>query len=87
MGFLGRAAAYDRTCTDCGYGWRVPRAFARRKWHALSSLSPAGGLNGYTDAELNAAIQSSMAINRQAETFRRCPKCGSERHSQRPARS
>jgi hypothetical protein len=26
-----QAREYERTCADCGYSWRVPRAFARHR--------------------------------------------------------
>ena len=91
MRIPGLAAEYERTCADCGYAWRVPRAFRRRKVKSISAFSvgdpgryPARG--GIDRAELNAEVQSIMALGEQADAFRRCPKCGSEHHTQRPVR-
>jgi len=44
-----------------------------------------GWQTGADRAELRAEVQSSMAVGAQAEAFRTCPKCGSERYIQRPA--
>jgi hypothetical protein len=32
MHFPWPARQYERTCADCGYSWRVPRRFARRRF-------------------------------------------------------
>jgi hypothetical protein len=45
-----------------------------------------GGIQTAADrAELNAEVQSSMAMGEQAEAFRECPKCGSVNYSQHSA--
>jgi hypothetical protein len=85
--FTRRAKAFDRTCADCGYTWRVPRAFARLRLKSISAFDIAGGARGMAAgrAELNRQVQSSMSRNEQAEAFRCCPECGSAHYSQRPA--
>lgn len=92
------ARQYERTCADCGYSWRVPRYFARR--HGISYFLIGQGGGGFKsglagraggpaidEAELNREIQSSAKMDERAESFRECPKCGSEQYSQRPVRS
>jgi hypothetical protein len=88
------AQQYERTCADCGHAWRVPRYFARSRVPSLNVFflglgnSPrAGGGGGVDETELNREIQSSTEIHEQAESFRKCPECGSEHYSQRPVRS
>jgi len=84
-----QAREYERTCASCGWSWRVPRSFARRRVQSISGLSVTS--HGYQKAadraELQAEVQSSMALGEQAEAFRTCPKCGSERYSQHTVRS
>jgi predicted nucleic-acid-binding Zn-ribbon protein len=75
-------SSYERTCADCGYSWHVPRAFARNKTKP-TSLAKFAGSPGDTARE----ILTSMAMNTQAQAFRRCPNCGAERYSQRRANS
>ncbi len=84
-----QAREYERTCSDCGWSWRVPRQFARRRVQSISgfSVTSHGGQTAADRAELEAEVQSSMAIGEQAEAFRECPKCGSVNYSQRRARS
>jgi hypothetical protein len=36
--------------------------------------------------ELNTEVQASMVAGQQSAAFRACPKCGSERYTQRPVR-
>ena len=92
------ARQYERTCADCGYSWRVPRYFARR--HGISYFLIGQGGGGFKsglagraggpaidEAELNREIQSSAEMDERTESFRKCPKCGSEHYSQRPVRS
>jgi hypothetical protein len=89
------AQQYERTCADCGHAWRVPRHFARRHMQGISNflINPsrggagprAGG--GFDEAEYGREIQSDMEIGEEAESFRKCPECGSEHYSQRPVRS
>jgi hypothetical protein len=81
------AREYERTCAQCGSTWRVPRQFAKRRVKSISGFSVTShGMQTAADrAELQAEIQSSLAIGEEARAFRTCPKCGSDRYSQRPA--
>lgn len=89
------AQQYERTCADCGHAWRVPRYFARSRVPTLNVFflglgnSPQRGRPGpgVDETELNREIQSSTDIRKDAESFRKCPACGSEHYSQRPVRS
>jgi hypothetical protein len=87
MRLPGPAAEYLRTCADCGYTWRVPRQFARRRFPLSASIRennlrarPTGGLDPQRMPE------PSSAAGEQREAFRHCPECGSEHFAQRPAR-
>ena len=82
-----QAREYERTCADCGWTWRVPRQLARRRVKSISGfgVTSHGGQTAADRAELRVEVQSNMAVGAQAEAFRACPKCGSERYTQRPA--
>ena len=84
-----QAREYERTCEACGCTWRVPRAYARRHVQSISGFLVAptgrGSLGGMNRTELNTEIQSGMAISEQRESFRHCPKCGSDRYTQHSA--
>jgi rRNA maturation protein Nop10 len=87
-----QARTYERTCSDCGETWQVPRQFARRRIQGISALNVAqmsrGHAGGTADwSELNTEVQASMAVDQQFAAFRACPKCGSEHYSQRPVKS
>lgn len=89
------SAEYERTCAECGYAWRVPRAFARRRVQSISAFDVAGasrlpgrggpGGGSVSRAELQAEVQSSMEIGERWQAFRACPKCGSENYRQKRA--
>jgi len=92
------ARTYERTCSDCGATWQVPRRFARRYRQGISSFNVAemsrrpmiirGGPGDAVDwTELNSEVQASMAVGQQSAAFRVCPKCGSDRYTQRPTQS
>lgn len=94
MRLPGEARTFERTCSDCGTTWQVPRQFARRRVQSIIGFRVAAsrlptGLSGRGPAmgELDAEVQSSMAVGQQATAFRRCPECGSDRYQQRPIRS
>ena len=87
MRFPWMASAYERTCQACGYAWLVPRAFARRRVTSIRGFGVVTGYRGLDRAELDSEVRSSMEIGEQAEAYACCPKCGSERYSQRPVRA
>lgn len=88
MRMPGLAAEYTRTCLDCGCTWRVPRAFARRRFQSLSTSIMENNLRTRATGGLDPRLtpRSSRAADEQREAFRHCPKCGSEHFAQRPAR-
>jgi hypothetical protein len=88
MRLPGLAAEYIRTCADCGCTWRVPRAFARRRFPSLSTAIMENNLRTRPTGGLDPQLmpQVSRAADEQRETFRHCPECGSEHFAQRPAR-
>jgi rRNA maturation protein Nop10 len=92
-----QARTYERTCSNCGTTWQVPRQFARRRLQGISAWNVAeqsrrpiirGGPGDAVDwTELNTEVQASEAVTEQSAAFRVCPKCGSDSYTQRPARS
>ncbi len=92
-----QARTYERTCSDCGATWRVPRQFVRRHVQGISAfnvgeMSRRPIIRGHPgDAvdwtELNTEVQASMAVGQQSAAFDVCPKCGSDSYTQRPIRS
>lgn len=82
------AAEYVRTCADCGSTWRVPRAFARRRFQSLSATILNNNLRTQPTGGLDPRLlpQPTSAAGEQREAFRHCPECGLERFTQRPAR-
>jgi hypothetical protein len=92
-----QAPSYERTCSDCGTTWQVPRQFARRHFQGISSFNVAemsrrpairGRPGDAVDwTELNTEVQASMSVSQQSAVFRVCPKCDSDRYTQRPIRS
>jgi predicted nucleic-acid-binding Zn-ribbon protein len=80
------AQQYERTCADCGYSWRVPREFARKR--VLSVYGATSGIRGRgSGPAAKADLQAGYAVAERAASFRTCPKCSSEQYSQRPVRS
>jgi hypothetical protein len=79
-----QARDYQRVCADCGHTWRVPRQFARRRVQSISGMSVASRRR-IDRSELQREIESSMAISEEAEAFASCPRCGSDRYTQRAA--
>jgi hypothetical protein len=85
------AREWERTCTECGYTWRVPRSIARRGIRGLSGMGMSGiGMgtsirasrsNPQGFSELNAEIEARAE---QMEAFRVCAKCGGDDFTQRP---
>lgn len=80
------AQQYERTCADCGYSWRVPRYFARKRVVSIYGAT-CGGIRAHRRGPAEADLQAGRAAVEQAESLRTCPKCGSEHFSQHPVRS
>jgi hypothetical protein len=85
--FPWQPAEYARTCTQCGYTWRVPRWAARRRVGAISPWRVAPRGVTVDRAELASEVQAIEAQNQQADTYRVCPHCGAETFKQQPARA
>ena len=82
-----QAKEYERTCTECGYAWRVPRSAARRRIGAISGFSVAAPRSGRMDrGELSREISAISASNEPAGFFQQCPKCGAADFTQRALR-
>jgi hypothetical protein len=85
------AREWERTCSECGYTWRVPRTIARRGIHGLSGMGMSGiGVGGSTRAtrsnpnsfgDMNAGIEARAEL---MEGFRVCAKCGADDFTQHP---
>jgi hypothetical protein len=86
-----RAAEYERTCTECGYTWRVPRSIARRGIRGMSAMTFMGAAreNSFGQPGGPGLGSLSSGIAARAETmegFRICSKCGIDKFTQRPVR-
>ena len=85
MRFPWQARGYERTCQDCGYSWRVPGTAGRRGMRPISGYStmPRGLL---VPDDSVPELASPEAISEVAGAYRHCPRCSSERYSQRPVK-
>jgi DNA-directed RNA polymerase subunit M/transcription elongation factor TFIIS len=83
-----QAKEYERSCTECGYTWRVPRSAARQRVRSISGISVTAPKSVSVDrAELARQISSISASNEPAELYRQCPKCGAADFTQRAFRA
>jgi hypothetical protein len=82
MRFGRRARKFERTCVECGYSWRVPRAAGRHRMRPISGYShlPRGEL-AVTDE--TPEIAATETISAAAAAYGRCPRCGCGRYTQR----
>jgi ribosomal protein S27AE len=78
-----QAKEYERTCTNCGYSWRVPRSAARKRMRSISMISTASPTR-IDRAELDREVSSIAAGNQVTEAFRHCPRCAAEQFGQHP---
>ena len=84
FGFFARE--WQRTCAECGYTWRVPRAIARRGIRGMSAMTMGGnahaaGMSPRGGSDYRAGIAARAD---QMEGFRICAKCGTDHFTQRP---
>ena len=92
MRFPWQAREYERTCAKCGYAWRVPRQFARRRVQSLTGFNVRPQLRGGMDPQgvdysrLDAEVQANEELSKEAEAFKSCPKCSSQQFTQRAVR-
>jgi hypothetical protein len=80
-----RAREYERTCDDCGYVWRVPKAVARPRLQDPEGRGRGGGPSG--QGFMEGVIEANAALSERAAASRRCPKCESDHYKQRTIRS
>lgn len=82
------AREWERTCSECGYTWRVPRSIARRGIRGMSAMTVRGATAGpmhdtHNVSGLSADIQARAEL---MEGYRVCAKCGADDFTQRPCR-
>ncbi len=82
------AREWERTCNECGYTWRVPRAIARRGIRGGSAMLVAGATRGaWASNSSMGSMRSGIAARAELmEQFRICAKCGVDSFTQRPCR-
>ena len=71
------ARVYERTCADCGFVWRVPKAVARPRMKGMPA-SNRGGAVGVRAA----VIAANAALSERAAAFRCCSRCQSVQYKQ-----
>jgi hypothetical protein len=82
------AREYERTCQECGYSWRLPRAIARRRIRGISAIGVMGATRerGFGQSGLT-NLQSSIGARAELmEGYRICAKCGVDNFTQHPVR-
>jgi hypothetical protein len=82
------AREWERTCSGCGYTWRVPRSIARRGIRGMSAVTVRGSTAGpLRDTRNVGALSASIGARAELmEGFRICAKCGTDDFTQRPCR-
>ncbi len=80
------AREWERTCTECGYTWRVPRSIARRGIRGMSAMAVFGGAAAARRSPRgNVDLRSGLAARTETmEAFRICAHCGVDHFTQRP---
>jgi hypothetical protein len=73
---------YERTCDDCGYVWRVPKAIAHPHMQGLPIVK-----GPEVAARADAVVAANAELAERAASFRCCPKCESDHYKQRSIRS
>ena len=69
------AREWERTCSECGYTWRVPRSIARRGIRGMSAITVPGGTAGPMHDTRNVGGLSA-GIEARAELM--APKLGGD---------
>jgi hypothetical protein len=80
------AREWERTCSECGYTWRVPRSIARRGIRGLSATTVRGGMEqAWSNPRGNVELTAGLAARAETmEAFRLCATCGVDSFTQRP---
>jgi hypothetical protein len=86
MGLGLFAREWERTCSECGYTWRVPRSIARRGIRGMSAMTVRGATAGRGALGVDALSADIEARADLMEGFRTCAKCGADDFTQRPCR-
>jgi hypothetical protein len=73
-----RVREYERTCNNCGYVWRVPKAIARPPVRGLPTAPRERIARVVRDV-----IAENAALAERAEATRSCAKCESRQYKQR----
>jgi predicted nucleic-acid-binding Zn-ribbon protein len=82
------AREWERTCSECGYTWQVPRSIARRGIRGMSAMTVRGATTGpmHDTSSVSGLSADIQARAEQMEGFRVCAKCGADNFTQRPCR-
>jgi predicted nucleic-acid-binding Zn-ribbon protein len=84
------AREWERTCSECGYTWRVPRSIARRGIRGMSAMTVRGATatpGPMNDTSNLGALSADIEARAELmEGFRVCAKCGADNFTQRPCR-
>ena len=85
MRFPWQPREYERTCTACGYTWRVPRSAARRRVTSINMISVAGR-SSLDRAEMDREKAAIAAGNQPAEVYLPCREFGADQFTQQRVR-
>ncbi len=82
------AREWERTGSECGYTWRVPRSIARRGIRGMAAVSVEGATRGtWASNSSLSGMRSGIASRAELmEQYRTCAKCGVDDFTQRPVR-
>jgi predicted nucleic-acid-binding Zn-ribbon protein len=84
------AREWERTCSECGYTWRLPRSIARRGIRGMSAFTVRGATataGPMQDTSNISALSADIEARAELmEGYRVCAKCGADDFTQRPCR-